>query len=82
MGAIKLAKEVKMPYDLIIKAMSFGFIFRATDESGNPYTTDKEFLEAVASDFVRSLTGLLNLQDESDHDIIEKLQNLYLAEEG
>jgi mannitol-1-phosphate 5-dehydrogenase len=39
MGAIKLAKEVKMPYDLIIKAMSFGFIFRATDESGNPYTT-------------------------------------------
>lgn len=79
MGAIKLAKEVKLAHDLIIKAMSFGFIFRATDEFGNPYRPDKEFLEAISSDFERSMTALLNPQKETDSDIIEKLHKLYLA---
>lgn len=79
MGAIKLAEEVKLPHDLIIEAMSFGFIFRATDEFGNPYPPDKEFREVISSDFERSMTALLNLQKETESDIIEKLHKLYLA---
>jgi mannitol-1-phosphate 5-dehydrogenase len=77
MGAIKLAREVNLPHDLIIKAMSFGFTFRATDEFGNPYLPDKEFLEAISTDFKRSMTDLLKLQKETDSEIIEKLHTLY-----
>ena len=59
--------------------MSFGFTFRATDEFGNPYPPDKVFLEAIATDFERSITSLLNLQKKTDSDIIEKLHILYSA---
>ena len=79
MGAIKLAGEVNLPHDLIIEAMSFGFLFRATDEFGNPYPPDKVFLESIAADFERSITSLLNLQRKTDSDIIEKLHILYSA---
>jgi len=78
MGAIKLAEKANMPHDLIIEAMSFGFIFRATDESGNPYTPDKEFHNAISSDFKGSMKALLDLHRISDSDLINRLHKLYL----
>ena len=77
MGALLLARQEKMPYDLIMKAMSYGFKFRAKDESGESYPGDNEFLQAVSNDFENSVAELLNFNKSTEGEFIEKLHKLY-----
>lgn len=78
MGAIQLARRERMSFDLILKAMSYGFFFDSKDEEGNPYPNDEEFLKAARSDFKAALIRSLNLDPSDDHNILNDLQNLYL----
>ena len=77
MGAIKLARQQGMPFDLILKAMSFGFFFDARDEQGKPYQKDAELLKAAASDLDKALISYLNFVDQYYDDIIKDIKNLY-----
>lgn len=77
MGAIHLAMQYNMPYEKIVKAMSFGFVFDARDESGNIYPPDLRFLDSVDNDFQGTLTGLSGLDPVNDLAVISKLKELY-----
>jgi len=43
MGAIRLALELNLPYDLILEAMSMGFHFQGKDETGKMFPEDIKF---------------------------------------
>jgi mannitol-1-phosphate 5-dehydrogenase len=77
MGAVRMAKENEMPCDSIIKAMSYGFFFRATDEEGRATPSDIEFLEQLKADFEQTMTGVLHLHPETDKSLIETLKTYY-----
>jgi len=77
MGSIHLAEKRNMPYHLIIKAMSYGFFFRARDEEGKLFPADVTFLESLSEDFESALINMLLLDPVSDHTIIQDLKNLY-----
>jgi mannitol-1-phosphate 5-dehydrogenase len=79
MGSIHLAIQYNMPYNLILNAMSFGFLFMARDEEGNLYQSDKAFLEALPGEFESSLTGKLLFDPVNDKKIIKELGRLYLS---
>jgi mannitol-1-phosphate 5-dehydrogenase len=80
MGAIHLAVIYNMPYHLIIKAMSYGFFFRARDEEGKLFPADVTFLDSLSEDFESALINILRLDPVSDHPIIQDLKNLYKLE--
>jgi mannitol-1-phosphate 5-dehydrogenase len=44
-GVIKLAKELNMPFDKILNVLLCSFEFRATDELGQMYPADIEFVD-------------------------------------
>jgi mannitol-1-phosphate 5-dehydrogenase len=77
MGAIKLARDVKMPHDLIIEAMSFGFIFKASDENGNMFPPDITLLELMSKDIENAFINVLHYDPVSDKTIIGKLKKRY-----
>ncbi|MEI7423999.1 MAG: hypothetical protein WCK18_17990 [Prolixibacteraceae bacterium] len=77
MGAIHLSISFGMPYDRILKAMSYGFIFTATDESGKSSISDKEFLRSIKNDFELALIEVLGYDRVLDSPIIETLTKLY-----
>jgi len=77
MGAIRLAMQNQMPYDLIIKAMSYGFFFRAKDEQGSATPSDIVFLERLKADFLDTMVDLLHLHPENDIQLIETLKTYY-----
>lgn len=79
MGAIHLAMKHRMPYDKIVKAMSFGLSFTARDETGNNYPLDLVFLRSVEKDFETTFTGLLCFDPVLDLPVISKLKKLYLT---
>jgi mannitol-1-phosphate 5-dehydrogenase len=74
MGSVHLAQICRMPYDLILKAMSYGFCFTAKDETGNSTPSDKAFLEIVSNDFENSLVQLLGFNRLIDRNIINELE--------
>ncbi len=59
MGSIHLAMEYRMPYDLILEAMSYGLFFKATDESGIKFPADSYLLDGLKNDFDHTLTDVL-----------------------
>lgn len=77
MGALRLAGKLEMPCNMILKAMSYGFVFRAKDEGGNYFTTDKIFIEALSREFKLTLIKSLGLDPVKDSSIIAKLNILY-----
>ncbi len=79
MGIVHMAIEKQMPYDLILKAMSYGFSFNARDEEGNATDSDAAFLERLSVDFEATLVGLLHLHSENDQKIILQLHTYYLS---
>ena len=78
MGAIHLAMQYRMPYDMILKAMSYGLCFRAKDEEGNLFQSDIVFLDALSKDFESTLIRDLVLDPKADHFIIKELKKLYI----
>jgi mannitol-1-phosphate 5-dehydrogenase len=79
MGSIHLAHSRKMPCDLIIKAMSYGLFFRATDEEGNPFPADNSFLESLNAGFESSFLNLLKFDPIIDQNIITELKRHFLS---
>jgi mannitol-1-phosphate 5-dehydrogenase len=77
MGAIHLAMQYRMPYDLILKAMSYGLCFKAKDETGNNSPSDIRLSDSLSVDFESTLIKNLALNPESDYLIIEKLEKSY-----
>ena len=77
MGAIHLAIKVVKPYDKIIKAMTYGFYFKARDEAGRYYEPDVKFLTELSKDFELTLTQHLGLNTPEDQKIITELFGLY-----
>jgi mannitol-1-phosphate 5-dehydrogenase len=77
MGSIHLGETAGMPYGLIIKAMSYGFFFRATDEEGNYFPADKNFNTTLSNDFESALISVLHFDPDGDGDIITGLKRLF-----
>jgi mannitol-1-phosphate 5-dehydrogenase len=77
MGAIHLAMQYRMPYDRILKAMSYGFCFTAKDEKGKQFPPDSGFLLALEKDFEATVTRELLLDPAGDGFIIEQLKKYY-----
>ena len=77
MGSIHLAIQYRRPYDIILKAMSYGLCFKAKDEEGNLFTSDIAFLEAVSKEFESTLIKDLVFDPAADYFIIHELKKLY-----
>lgn len=77
MGSIHLAEKNNMPYDLIIKAMSYGFFFRARDEEGNFFAADNIFHAKLSENFESALIEILLFDKERDAGIIAELGKLF-----
>ena len=77
MGAIRLAIKTEMPFDLILKAMSYGFYFRAVDEEGMATPSDTAFLEHLETNFEGAMTDELYFDPLNDRMIINDLKSYY-----
>jgi mannitol-1-phosphate 5-dehydrogenase len=60
MGVIEMARQENMPFDLILKAMSYGFLFKVSDEKGNYNPDDLLLLEELERDFQNAMVKYLN----------------------
>jgi mannitol-1-phosphate 5-dehydrogenase len=77
MGAIHLALHYNMPYDLILKAMSFGLFFKARDEMGNFFPADVTFLHSLSENLESTLVNSLFFDPITDRKIINDLNLLF-----
>lgn len=75
-GSIYLAMQYRMPYDLILEAMSFGLFFKAKDEEGNSLPSDISFFESLEKNFDSCIMELLGYDPVFDLSLIDKLKNL------
>jgi len=67
-GAIHLARELKLPYHLILKALVCGCHFRATDEQGKRFPSDMEFdkkYELGISNVLKIICGFNEICDQT-----------------
>lgn len=80
MGAIHLAIKNKMPYSLILRAMSFGLFFRAKDETGKSLKKDLDFLDELGREFENTLIHKLGFDSKADKILIQELKKNYTAE--
>ena len=81
-GAIHLAKELSLPYDLILKALVCGCHFNAKDETGNSLQADREFALIYAKGIKAVLTSICGFDEVEDSEIIFEavaLDNLVTA---
>jgi len=76
MGAISLARQCNMPYDLIVRAMSYGFRFKARNEEGLLFPDDENFLLSVSDNFNSVFTSILSYDSEKDQSVINQLYKL------
>ncbi len=77
MGAVRLAEKFNMPYEKILKAMSYGFVFKAKDDDGNFYGSDLELLNALTGNFQATFINYLNFDPATDNGIIRVLKKMY-----
>lgn len=77
MGAIHLAIQYHLDYNLVLEAMFCGFSFGATDETGNCFPADKDFLSYLSTDFESTLTEILGYDKVVDQAIIDALLKLH-----
>jgi len=59
-GALHLALKLKLPYDLILRALVCGCHFKATDENGNWLPSDLKFMDTYKSnvkEILKSVSG-------------------------
>jgi mannitol-1-phosphate 5-dehydrogenase len=79
LGSINLALKYGNPYDLIAEAMTYGFLFKAKGEDGNPLLSDARFLDALDENFESGLIKYLNMEPEIDKNIIENLRKIFYS---
>lgn len=75
-GAIHLAKELHLPYHLILKTLVFAFHFKATDEEGKRLPADLEFEKIYQKGIRTALTTVCGFNDQGDQEIIEEAERL------
>ncbi|HEY3388175.1 MAG TPA: hypothetical protein VGK38_01280, partial [Prolixibacteraceae bacterium] len=71
-GAIHLACELKLPYDLILNALVCGCHFRATDEAGNRLSSDREFDKIYEKGIDEVLTSVSGFDKVADSEVIQE----------
>jgi mannitol-1-phosphate 5-dehydrogenase len=70
MGAIHLAMENNQPFDLILEAMSYGFSFNSTNETGNSFSSDIAFRESFTNEIQQVFAKLLGYDHQTDEQVI------------
>ncbi|MGA2408403.1 MAG: hypothetical protein ABSF81_16875 [Bacteroidales bacterium] len=78
MGAVHLANQVGMAYDMILRAMSYGFGFKAKDEDGNIFKPDFDFIESLSKEFEMTLIKYLGFDLGANNFVIGELKRLYI----
>lgn len=77
MGAIHLAVQYGKPYDKILSAMSFGFFFKAKDESGQASINDLSFQKTLETFFENTLVKSCGFDEQKDYVLMAELKNLW-----
>lgn len=71
-GAIHLARELKLHYDLILNALVCGCHFGATDEAGNQLPSDRDFGAIYAKGIKTVLISICGFDEITDSEVIAK----------
>jgi len=75
-GAIYLAWELDLPYDLILKALVCGFHFRATDQDGKMFPGDIGFAEIVKKGIRFVMENTCGFNQTNERQIIEAAEEM------
>ena len=77
MGIIRMAIKSNYPYEMILKAMTMGFLFRGRNENGEMLTEDIAFHAAYSNNLDEVIQQVCELDDAADAPMIALLiQNL------
>lgn len=71
-GAIHLARELSLPYDLILNSLVCALHFRATDEFGNMLQTDHEFIKTYKNRIEDVLISVCLFDKNTDIELIKE----------
>jgi mannitol-1-phosphate 5-dehydrogenase len=69
-GAIHLARELNLPYDLILNGLVSGCHFRATDEDGNLLPADREFMAIFEKGIKAVMISVCGFDATADEDLL------------
>lgn len=69
-GAIHLALELKLPYQLILTALVSGCHFNATDEVGNRLSADGEFMDIYTKGINAVSTSVCGFDEIADSGVL------------
>jgi mannitol-1-phosphate 5-dehydrogenase len=75
-GAIKLAVEMNLPYQKMLKALVCGCRFRATDENGKMFSADIEFDYIYKTGIRNVLTQICGFDEIMDKQVIEEAEKI------
>jgi mannitol-1-phosphate 5-dehydrogenase len=75
-GAIKLARDMDLPYDKMLKALVCGCHFRATSENGKIFPGDIEFAAIYESGIRNVLTRICGFDEKKDKQLIEQAEKM------
>lgn len=75
-GAIHIARELNLPYHLILKALVCGCHFKATDQEGKRLPSDLEFDKIYETGIRMVLKNICGFTESCDLTIIEKAEEL------
>jgi mannitol-1-phosphate 5-dehydrogenase len=75
-GAVKLAIEMKLPYQKILKALVCGCRFRATDENGKMFPADTEFAEIYKTGIRNVMIRICGFDEIRDKKLIEEAEKM------
>jgi len=76
-GAIKLARKHKFPYDRLIDVFVYGLVFRAKDESGQMLDEDIDFVRMLETDLDQVLTTVCGLDKLLDNGLMVRIKKKY-----
>jgi mannitol-1-phosphate 5-dehydrogenase len=74
-GAIRLAKEMNAPFDLILETVVNACHFRAPDESGKMFPADAVFSDIFRKGIRQVLTGICHFDPVADRELIARAED-------
>lgn len=77
MGSIRLAIHHGMSYDMILKAMTYAFYFKASDENGIRYAQDILFENQILVGIESVLQDVCGIDSLADKKLMEEFINQY-----
>jgi mannitol-1-phosphate 5-dehydrogenase len=75
-GAIKLAREMDLPYDKMLKALVCGCHFRATGQNGKMFPGDIEFATIYETGIRNVLIRICGFDEIRDKAIIQEAEKM------